>query len=232
MIGPDALRDAVVQVGPAALGFGFLAGLAFSFNPVAFAAIPVSLAYVIKARERRQAILFGAMFIAGLIVTHAVLGLAAGLGGRWVQASVGRWWGVGLGPLLILLGVLWTGWVKFPLPRLALRAQRPTGAAGAFLLAVPFSIAVCPVCTPALVVLLGVAASSGSPLFGAALLTAFALGRAVPIGLGAAAAGWLETLKALARYRRAVNIAGGLILIASGLYMLNAVYFWIPELAG
>ena len=44
MIAPDMLRDAAAHAGPAALGAGFLAGLAFSFNPVAFAAIPVSLA--------------------------------------------------------------------------------------------------------------------------------------------------------------------------------------------
>jgi cytochrome c-type biogenesis protein len=52
-----------------------LAGLIFSFNPVAIAAIPVSLAYVTKAREKRIAVLYGGMFILGLIVTHVPLGL-------------------------------------------------------------------------------------------------------------------------------------------------------------
>lgn len=59
------------------------------------------------------------------------------------------------------------------------------GARGAFLLGVPFALAVCPFCTPALVVLLGVSAGIGSPRFGTALLLAFAPGRAVPILLGA-----------------------------------------------
>lgn len=229
MISPGMLS--VTHVGPAALGAAFLAGLTFSFNPVAFAAIPVSLAYVIKARERNQAILFGSLFIAGLIVTHAVLGFLAGLGGSWVRAAVGRWWGLWLGPMLILLGFLWTGWVKVPLPAIALRVRRPTSAAGAFLLAVPFSIAVCPVCTPALLVLLGVAATSSSPLFGALLLMAFAIGRSIPIGVGAGAVGWLETMRGLTRFRRVFDVTGGIILIASGLYMLNAYYFWIPQLA-
>jgi cytochrome c-type biogenesis protein len=52
-----------------------------------------------------------------------------------------------------------------------------------------FSTAVCPVCTPALVILLGAAAAIASPLFGAVLLLAFSLGRAIPIALGAWAAG-------------------------------------------
>ena len=47
-----------------------------------------------------------------------------------------------------------------------------------FALGIPFSVAVCPSCTPALVVLVGAAAASGSPLFGGAMLISFAIGRA------------------------------------------------------
>ncbi|MFY9512774.1 MAG: cytochrome C biogenesis protein, partial [Rubrivivax sp.] len=70
-----------------------------------------------------------------------------------------------------------------------------------------------------------------SAMAGAALLLAFALGRAVPIALGAVAVGWLEGLRFLAAYRRGFEIVGGLTLVAAGLYMLNADFFWIPELA-
>lgn len=48
----DALRQAVETAGPVALAISFAAGLAFSFNPVALAAIPVSLAYVTSAQGR------------------------------------------------------------------------------------------------------------------------------------------------------------------------------------
>ncbi len=228
---PDTLREAVQHAGLAAAGIGFLAGLAFSFNPVAMAAIPVSLAYVTKARENRQAIVFGTMFILGMIVTHGLLGLIAGLGGRWVESVVGRGWGLLLGPVLILLGLMWPGWVRIPLPAFAFRAKRPTGLGGAFLLGAVFSIAICPVCTPALVVLLGVTAALGSPWIGLGLLLAFAVGRAVPVAIGAVAIGWLENLRRLARYRRLFEIAGGLTLVGAGLYMLNAYFIWIPELA-
>lgn len=214
------------------LGASFLAGLVFSFNPVAMAAIPVALAYVTKARETRQAALYGAMFVAGMLVVHTVLGFAAGLGGTWVQSVLGRFWALALGPVLILLGLIWTGWLRVPMPKLGLRAYRPTGLLGAFALGAPFSIAICPVCTPALIVLLGVATSLGSPLAGAALLFAFAVGRALPVVLGSVAVGWLESLRFLADYRRAFEVAGGLTLVAAGLYMLNAYYFWVPALAG
>jgi len=97
---------------------------------------------------------------------------------------------------------------------------------------VPFSVAICPVCTPALVALLGVVAAIGSPILGATILLAFAIGRAVPIGLGAWGMGWLETLKPLGRYQRAFDVAGGVLLVLAGLYMLNAYYFFVPEFAG
>lgn len=228
---PDALRQAVEQAGIAAAGIGFLAGLFLSVNPVAVGAIPVSLAYVTKARERGQALLFGAMFILGMIVAHGLLGLIAGLGGRWVESVAGRQWGLVLGPLLIVMGLLWPGWIHLRLPAIAFRAWRPAGLAGAFLLGGAFSVAVCPFCSPALVTLLGVTTGIGSPLSGVVLLVAFAIGRAVPIAAGAVALGSLEHLRGLAAYRRVFETAGGLMLIASGLYMLNAYYFWIPELA-
>jgi len=227
----DALRQAVEHAGLAAAGVAFLTGFVFSFNPVALASIPVSLAYVTRGRDKGQSLLFGAMFIAGMIVAHVVLGLIAGLGGKWAADIAGRGWGLFLGPLLIVLGLMWAGWLRIPLPSFGFRASRPAAAWGAFLLGIPFAIAVCPVCTPTLVVLLGVTAGIGSVWLGVVLLLAFALGRAVPVAIGAFAVGWLENLNRFARYRRGFEIGGGVLLIAMGFYMLNAVYIWIPELA-
>ncbi|GAC1626302.1 MAG: hypothetical protein NVS9B10_14050 [Nevskia sp.] len=228
----DALRLAVEHFGVAAIAASFVAGLVFSVNPVAMAAIPVSLAYVTKARTPRQAFTFGTMFILGMIATHVVLGFIAGLGGSGVQALLDRKWGVVIGPLLTLLGLMWPGWIHLPLPRFALTAKRPDTSMGAFILGIPFAIAICPVCTPALVILLGVAASFGSPWAGALLLLAFALGRAVPVAVGAWSIGYLENLRALSAYRRSFEVIGAVTLIASGLYLMNAYFFWLPGLAG
>lgn len=100
---------------------------------------------------------------------------------------------------------------------------------GAFVLGMPFSVAICPFCTPALVVLLGVVAGIGSPGFGALLLFAFALGRAIPILLGAAAVGWLEGLSGLSRFHKVFEVTGGVLLILSGFYLLNAYFLVLPS---
>ena len=227
----STLKATLEQASLTSLGIGFATGFLFSFNPVALAAIPVSLAYVTKAHDTRRAVYFGAMFIAGMVVTHLLMGFVAGLGGLWVQRLMGREWGLVLGPLLILLGLMWPGWIKLPLPAIIWRAKRANSGWGAFLLGIPFSVAICPFCTPALVILLGVATGIGSPLFGATLLFAFALGRAVPIILGAWAIGWLENLKPLRHSQRLFELVGALLLILSGLYMLNAYFVLIPDLA-
>lgn len=227
----DTLKQAVQHAGLLALGVGFVAGLVFSFNPVALASIPVSLAYVTKARSTEQSVLFGVAFTTAMILAQVALGFAAGLGGSWAVSLVGRQWGLLLGPVLIVLGLMWPGWVRLRLPWFAPRVKRPTTAWGAFALGIVFSVAVCPVCTPALVILLGAAAGIASPLFGAVLLLAFSLGRAIPIALGAWAVGWLENLTFLTKYQKGLEIAGAVTLIASGFYMLNAYFFWIPSLA-
>lgn len=227
----ETLLQAVSHGGFGALWVGLATGFVFSFNPVALAAIPVALAYVTKARTRRQATLFGGLFVLGMLATHATLGLLASLGGGWVQHLLGRAWGLVLGPLLIVLGLLWPGWLNLPLPVLHLRAKPVVSAWGAFALGVPFSVAICPFCTPALIVLLGVAAGIGAPGFGVALLLAFATGRAIPILLGAMAMGWLESLSGLSKFHRVFETIGGILLIATGLYLLNTYFILIPALA-
>lgn len=59
------------------LGAALVAGFLFSFTPVAFASIPVILAYVTRAREFGDAVRYGAAFASGLIFTHVALGMGA-----------------------------------------------------------------------------------------------------------------------------------------------------------
>jgi len=226
----NSVRGLIEQANLLSLGIGFAIGFLFSFNPVAIAAIPVSLAYVTKAHDRKTAVRYAGLFILGMLLIQTLMGLIAGLGGGWVQHWLGRWWGLVLGPLLIILGLMWPGWIKIPLPSIRLRARQVTSNGGALVLGGMFSIAVCPFCTPALVILLGIAVSVGSPWFGFLLLLAFAIGRAVPVLIGALGISYLERMRGLSRYNRVFEILGGITLILSGVYMLNAYFYFIPGL--
>jgi cytochrome c-type biogenesis protein len=227
----ETARTTLEQASLASLAVGVAIGFFFSFNPVALAAIPISLAYLTKARATQRTFLLGSMFVLGMIVTHALLGLVVGFGGSWIQRLIGREWGLVLGPVAIVMGLAWPRWIRLPIPRIHLRVQRNASTWGAAALGASFSVAVCPACTPALVVLLSIAAGVGSPLFGVLLLLAFGIGRAVPVALGASAMGWLEGRAGLRRSQRMLEIAGGLVLIFSGLYMLNVYFLLFPGLA-
>ncbi len=227
MASAEVLRETLSQASWAGIGIAFLSGFIFSFNPLSFASIPVMLAYVTRAHEERRAVLMGSAFVLGMLVTHAVLGVAAALGGEWVQNVMGREWGLFLGPLLILLGLVWAGWLNLRLPWFGMRGQHVNGVWGAFLLGIPFSVAVCPFCTPALLVTLTASAAIGSVSFGFALLLAFALGRSIPVLLGVWGMGWLESLQALSRYQKLFEVIAGVVLIMTGLYLLNEYFFII-----
>jgi cytochrome c-type biogenesis protein len=55
----EAVRNTLEQASLASLAIGLAIGFLFSFNPVALAAIPVSRAYVTKARAPQRAVLRG-----------------------------------------------------------------------------------------------------------------------------------------------------------------------------
>src|SRR5258707_7760917 len=95
----ESLQQVTEHAGLLALGIAFLAGLVFSFNPVALASIPVALAYVTKARTTKESILFAAAFTLGMIVVQVLVGFIAGLGGGIVAGVVDRRWGLLLGAI-------------------------------------------------------------------------------------------------------------------------------------
>jgi cytochrome c-type biogenesis protein len=220
----ESLRAAVSEPTWLGLSAAFVAGFLFSINTVAIAAIPVTLAYVTRTQESGRALLLGGAFIAGLLVTHVALGVSAALGGEWVKDAMGREWALALGPVLVVLGLMWAGWLRLRLPWLSLRGRVVSGPWGAFLLAIPFSVAVCPFCTPALLVVLTASAAIGSVAFGFVLLLAFGLGRSALIALGAAGMSWLESLQAFARWQKIAEVVGGLALIASGAYLIKEYF--------
>lgn len=67
-------------------------------------------------------------------------------------------------------------------------------------------------------------------MFGFGLLLAFALGRSIPIMLGAWSMGWLESLNMLSRRQKGLEIIADVVLILTGLYMLNEYFFIIEYL--
>ena len=217
----EILRMTLQEASLVGLAMALLSGFIFAFNPIVFASIPVVLAYVTKTNDPRSAVLLSSAFVISMLVTHVLLGVAAALGGEWASNSMGREWGMVLGLILIFMGLLWPGWLKIRIPWLALRGRKVTGIWGAIILGIPFTFALCPACTPALLVTITASAAIGSVPFGFALLLAFGIGRTVPILIGALGMGWLESLTPIAHYHKLVEGVGGITFIITGMYLIN-----------
>jgi cytochrome c-type biogenesis protein len=207
------------------LGTALITGFLFSFNPASFITIPVVLAYVTKARALSVALKLGGAFIMGMILTHLILGVGSAIGGDYVGRILGQHWYLLLGPLLIVLGLIWTGWLKFTIPWFAIRGQRVVTTWSAFMLGVPFTVGVCPICSPGLLIALSASASVGSVPYGALLLLMFGIGRTLPVMIGAWSIGYLESLKSFARWQHYLEKMGGITLILMGFYLLNEYFY-------
>lgn len=220
------MNELMAQASLIGLGAALVAGFLFSFNPATFATVPVVLAYVTKARALKEAVMLCGGFIAGMITTHVVLGVGAAIGGEAISGLLDRRWNVFLGIVLVVLGAVWAGWLKIPMPWFSLKGRRIATAWGAFLLGIPFTVGICPVCSPGLWIALSASAAVNSVVYGALLLLVFAVGRTLPVLIGAASVGYLESLKPLAAWHRWFEVLGGTIMILIGLTLLNE-YFLI-----
>lgn len=159
----------------AGLFSAWLLGLSLGLTACTISCLPYMGAWVM-ARERSLVLADTSLFLAGRVSAYALLGLAAGLAGAWLDTVLRS----GLGHLAIGAASIAAGlWLIIGegrhRPCSAARGASKAGGAPPF--ALGFSLSLTP-CTP-LASLLAVAAQSGSAPLGAAYGLAFGLGAAV-----------------------------------------------------
>ena len=227
-MGAEGVEPAVSAGGLAAAGFVALAGLFVGLTPGAYAAGPAVLGYLNAGADGRPGAMLGraAAYVVGAALPMALFGLVLGLFGDAVLAALSEQvvaWYVLVAVVAGATGLLLSGLVVAPLPAY-LPVPRPAASArDAFLLGVPLGLAACPACTPLLFPIAAVAAASGGPLYGGALLLLFGLARGVPILAGAVSLGALRRLRCLIPFGlSAQRAAGWLLLGTAALYLVQA----------
>jgi len=219
----DQLGLAVI---PAAFLFGVL-GSVSSCCSLPVIGVVVGYAGTLSGqREHREILLVGLAVMIGTILSLAALGAVFGFIGGVVGATMGRYWRVTAGLLMVVFGLFSMDLLHFRAPRLG--HARPSGGrtvAGALLygFALGGGTTACSFgCNPLLPMALGAAVVQGATFLGAVMLAVFAIGYSLPLAAGLVGIGFgLGRLgRAARRVIPAVRVAGGLLMLGVGFFML------------
>lgn len=217
----EVLPRAVTGQTPLVYLLVFLGGLLTSLSPCILAMIPVIIGYVggYGGMTGRRGFLFSLVFVLGLAVTFAVLGLAAASLGR-VFGQINRGWYYLMALVAIVMGLQLLEVVRINLPGLRSMPMKVRGPGGAFLAGLFFGLVASPCATPVLAVLMVYVAGQGDPVYGGSLLFVYGLGHGVPLLLAGTFTAACKGLTAFQRYSRYITYSSGVLLIGVGLYLL------------
>jgi thiol:disulfide interchange protein DsbD len=209
--------NALLQGSPvAALIALFLAGLATSLTPCIYPMIPITAGILGGAgavgRSRRRTVQLTLLYVLGLALVYAMLGLIAGLtGSLFGTISSNRWAYFTFGNLLLLAALAMLDVLPVAAPQKLLGwASRIAGdsAGGALLLGATSGLVAAPCGAPAFAAVLTWVATTQSAVWGFVYLFVFSLGMTavlVAVGLSAGtlaalprAGVWMLTIKRVA----------------------------------
>ena len=210
----------------------FMAGLLTFLSPCLLPLIPSFIAYITgvsfadfkdsakKSDVRKKTILHSLLFILGFSVIFILLGLTATFIGKalFQYQKIIR---IAGGILIALFGLYLTGLIRLDFLAKDIKFNVSTKGAtyiGSFLVGVTFAAAWTPCAGPILGSILVLAGTKASVAEGAALLTVYSLGIAVPFFItGLAVNYFLAYFNKFKKVIGVVNIVGGVFLIIVGI---------------
>lgn len=199
----------------------FLGGVVTGFNPCCYTLIPAVCGYLCgySAPSLRRCLLLSILFALGVATATALLGLIVVLiGGFFGEIPAAVYYILALVPIVMGLHLL--GAIKLKLPGLTNWKPISTGAVGAYLTGLVFSLVILPCATPVLASVLSVAAGQGGLLFGTSLLFTYGAGIGVPLVLFGTSIGLVARLRSISHWWTRINQLSGVMLILTGLFLL------------
>ena len=216
------------EFGIAVLPAVFLLGMISAVGSCCNYALLAAVAGFAGSREdirKKNIWLAGISLMGGAIISLAVLGTLAGHLGGMVGSNFGRYGTVVAGLVIILFGLGALKLFPFRLPSFKLRENnRPRGTFGAAVigLAVGASSISCTMicCGPLLPVVLGLALIMGESIWGALIMTSFAVGYSLPLAAMMAGISFGRLTLVTGRAVPIVRSVAGVVMIVAGFWML------------
>ncbi|HVL10604.1 MAG TPA: protein-disulfide reductase DsbD [Burkholderiaceae bacterium] len=212
----------------AALFFGL--GLLLTFTPCVLPMVPILSSIVVGEHvSRTRALWVSLAYVAGMAVVYTAIGVAAGLLGEGLAATLQKPWVIGLfAALMVALALSMFGLYELQLPArwqaaLTAASQRQSGGqlAGAAGMGALSALIVGPCVTAPLAGVLAYIAQTGDAVIGGSALFAMALGMGVPLVLVGVGAGNL--LPRAGRWMENTKRFFGFLLLAVAIWMVALV---------
>ena len=202
----------------------FIGGATTASNPCVLAMIPLLMGVVAggEVTSIKKSLGFSALFVLGLSITFAILGLISALMGKML-GDVGAFWKYLVAGVCLIMSFHLLGLFKFNINLPQPMNVRRGGPVGAFLLGLLFGVVSSPCAVPILAVLLAYVGSQGNVVYGGFLLLIYALGHSALIlvaGTSMGAAKRLIESKGLRRTNLVLQRIAGVIVILVGAYFL------------
>jgi cytochrome c-type biogenesis protein len=210
----------------AAIPLLFAAGVATSLTPCVYPMIPITAGVLGGAgaagRSKRQTVLLTLLYVTGLALVYASLGMVAGLTGSLFGAvSANRWAYFTIGNLLLVFALAMLDVIPVAAPQklVAWAARIGTGSyPGAFFMGATSGLVAAPCGAPAFAAVLTFVAATRSGVLGFTYLFVFSLGMTALLIAVGLSSGMLARLPRSGRWLLFVKRASGVLLLAVAEY--------------
>ncbi len=181
-----------------------------------------------KGDGHRAALLAALFLMLGTTIATVILGGVAGFLSQVAQSTLGRYWKLFAGVILIFFGLGVLRLLPFRLPQLRTseNKSRQKGLFGAavFGFVVGGGLGFCSLpCNPGIFIVLGVVILQGYNLWAVAMLVAYAIGFSLPLAAIMLGVSFGKMAVKAKRADMAIRIVAGVLLIAGGFYFLATI---------
>jgi cytochrome c-type biogenesis protein len=214
-----------------AVPIAVLAGLVSFFSPCVVPLLPGYLSYMtgvgvqdLDSAKRSRMLIGSTLFVLGFSVIFVTGGLLFGSIGSRLSAHQ-RPISIVMGIVVILLGLAFMGFIPIFQREFRIHAVPAVGLGVAPLLGALFAFGWIPCIGPTLGTVLTLANTEGTAARGAFLSFTYCLGLGIPFVLAALAfSRFMRALSWFKQHQRAVNVAGGLMLVTVGILLVTGWY--------